>query len=234
MARARNIKPSIFKNELLGQADPMLTILFTSLWTLADREGRLEDRPLRIKAETFPYRDLPLFNGYLTELQQLGFIDRYSVDGKAIIQIINFFKHQSPHSTEKVSELPENHHPEPITVKEPLSNGEVTKQERPDSLIPDSLNLIPDSRKPRTSALDSFSAFWESYPNKTGKKKAKELWKRNKPILVDVLKAIAWQKKTDKWKKGFIPNPTTWLNEERWEDEPLQTNKTDLEKWSKT
>ena len=51
MARSRNIKPSLFKNEVLGVADPLYTILFEGLWVLADREGRLEDRPLRIKAE---------------------------------------------------------------------------------------------------------------------------------------------------------------------------------------
>src|SRR5262244_3073085 len=55
LIRARNIKPGIFKNELLGAADPLLTLLFEGLWCMADREGRLEDRPLRIKAEIFPY-----------------------------------------------------------------------------------------------------------------------------------------------------------------------------------
>lgn len=157
MARARNIKPSLFKNELLGVADPLLTILFTGLWCLADREGRLEDRPLRIKAEIFPYReiDVPLFNGYLTELSRLGFIDRYNADGVAVIQVINFVKHQSPHNTEKASELPakslQTNGIQEITVKQPLSNGEVTAQERSDSLIPDSLipdSLIADSPQP--------------------------------------------------------------------------------------
>ena len=43
--RARNLKPSIFKNELLAVADPLYTLVFEGLWCLADREGRLEDRP---------------------------------------------------------------------------------------------------------------------------------------------------------------------------------------------
>ena len=89
MARARNIKPAIFKNELLGVADPFITLLFESLWCLADREGRLEDRPLRIKAETFPYRENMDINGYLTELARMGFIVRYVVDGAPLIQIVN-------------------------------------------------------------------------------------------------------------------------------------------------
>lgn len=147
MPRARNIKPSLFKNEDLGTADPILTILFASLWCLADRRGRLEDRPLRIKAETFPYREIApdIFNGYLTELERLGFIHRFNVDGIAIIQVVNFEKHQSPHHTEKESELPCKPDDYRITVKEPLKNGEYPCQ---NALIPDSFLLIPDSETP--------------------------------------------------------------------------------------
>lgn len=149
MARARNIKPSLFKNEVLGVADPLLTILFTSLWCLADKRGRLEDRPLRIKAETFPYREGIDINGYLTELSRLEFIQRYVTDGIAVIQIINFEKHQNPHHTEKESELPEysiNSNRYDLTVNEPLNNG-ITPA--------DSLNLIPDSFNPLTDSLSS-------------------------------------------------------------------------------
>jgi hypothetical protein len=150
MARARNIKPSIFKNELLGTMDPLITVLFISLWTLADKQGRLEDRPLRVRAETFPYRENIDINGYLTELERTGFIQRYSVSGQAIIQVVNFSKHQSPHNTEKDSVLPSfpegDHGVKVITVISPLDTVDLTKAKRPDSLIPDS--LIPDSLIP--------------------------------------------------------------------------------------
>ena len=168
MARARNIKPSFFKNELLGEGDPLLGLLFISLWTLADKAGRLEDRPLRIKAETFPYRDNIDINGYLTQLLSLGFIDRYKAvcEGKevAIIEIVNFTKHQTPHSTEKASELPSRPIDKPLTLinASPTVNGHInvlipdssntdssntdssnTDSSNTDSLIPDSPLLIP-------------------------------------------------------------------------------------------
>ena len=154
MARARNIKPSLFKNELLGVADPLLTILFISLWCLADRRGRLEDRPLRIKAETFPYREGIDINGYLTELSRLGFIQRYNTDGIDTIQIVNFEKHQNPHHTEKESELKEISNKTyscDLTVNVSLNNGYAPADSLlliPDSLIPETLihdSLIPDS-----------------------------------------------------------------------------------------
>jgi hypothetical protein len=147
MARARNIKPALFKNEILGEADPLLTILFQGLWCLADRGGKLEDRPKRIKAEIFPYRELPDFNGYLTVLAQLGFIERYHTENTDIIKVLKFNDHQSPHKTEKASVLPDRPANTDFQEKhdeDPLDNGAVTVRE---SLIPDSLVLIPDSLK---------------------------------------------------------------------------------------
>lgn len=106
MARARNVKPSLFENEILGMADPLCTLLFIGLWTLADCEGRLEDRPLRIKAQLFPYRNEIDIEKLLEWLHKSQFIYRYSKDGANCIQIINFCKHQNPHKNEKSSELP--------------------------------------------------------------------------------------------------------------------------------
>lgn len=167
MPRARNIKPSLFKNEVLGEADPLLTILFTGLWCLADREGRMEDRPKRIKAEIFPYRDIPDFNGYLTVLEQLGFITRYSVGGSAFIQVENFCKHQSPHKTEKASEIPEkpaNTEGCESTEKEPLNNGSETVKESliPDSGLPDSSNT--DTKTAREKKQIDYSS-WPELPD---------------------------------------------------------------------
>jgi hypothetical protein len=156
MARARNIKPSIFRNELLGTLDPLVTILFTSLWCLADRDGKLEDRPLRIKADTFPYRENVDINRYLTELAHFGFIRRYSINGLAVIQVIKFKEHQSPHKTERDSVLPdyelqavENKQEYILTDVVPLNNDGLTAALPPESIFlnPDLLNpssLIPD------------------------------------------------------------------------------------------
>jgi hypothetical protein len=135
--RARNIKPGLFKNEVLGAADPLLTLLFEGLWMIADREGRLEDRPLRIKAELFAYREIPDIDGLLTQLESMGFLRRYKVNNARLIQVIKFKEHQSPHHTEKKSQLP-------APVNSPLDNGEYRESNGeypPDSLIPASLIL---------------------------------------------------------------------------------------------
>ncbi|GFZ63703.1 hypothetical protein PSE10B_02250 [Pseudomonas amygdali pv. eriobotryae] len=87
-------------------ADPMLTLLFEGLWLLADKAGRLEDRPLRIKGELFPYRDGLDIDGMLAWLAAEGFIVRYTVSGKRYIQVENFDKHQNPHRNEPESVIP--------------------------------------------------------------------------------------------------------------------------------
>ncbi len=93
MARIRTIKPEFFKNEQLADLPMSARLLFIGLWTLADKEGRLEDRPKRIKVELFPYDNLDC-DKELSRLQSAGFIERYEVGELKVIQIINFTTHQ--------------------------------------------------------------------------------------------------------------------------------------------
>ena len=103
--RARNIKPGFFKNEQLAELPAEARLLYIGLWMMADREGRLEDRPRRMKMEIFPadsYECEPLLLG----LEREGLIIRYTVDGGRYIEIPRFKDHQSPHHTEKDSVIP--------------------------------------------------------------------------------------------------------------------------------
>lgn len=106
MARARNIKPGFFKNEDLAECSPWARLCFAGLWTLADRDGRLEDRPKRIKGELFAFDSIEV-EPLLAELAKYGFILRYKAeDGRGLIQVIEFAKHQNPHHREPSSDLP--------------------------------------------------------------------------------------------------------------------------------
>lgn len=103
--RARSVKPGFFTNDVLAEIDPLGRILFIGLWSLADREGRLEDRPKRIKAEVLPYDECDV-DQLLHELEVRDFIVRYHVDGQALIQVTSFDKHQHVHKNEGPSTLP--------------------------------------------------------------------------------------------------------------------------------
>jgi hypothetical protein len=77
----------------------------------------------------------------------------------------------------------------------------------------------------KVTQSDQFDQFWAIYPKKVGKKAALNIWTRLKPdkdLLEQILRAVEKQKKLDQWTKDggqFIPNPATWLNQCRWEDE---------------
>lgn len=172
MARARNIKPGFFRNAQLVELGFDRRILFAGLWTLADREGRLEDRPKQIKMDIFPADNVDVDKA-LTDLHDADLIQRYEVEGKRYIQITNFLKHQNPHHKEPPSTIPKPEALPPLhDHKTPDSGGmqggsdldsgcleyEVNRGESradpsltvliPDSLIPDSPSLIPDSGFP--------------------------------------------------------------------------------------
>ncbi len=105
MPRIRYIKPGFFTNDELAEIKPIGRLLFISLWCLADKEGRLYDRPKRIKAQALPF-DVANINRLLDELQEKGFVERYEVDGERYIHIVNFDKHQRPHHKEEESKIP--------------------------------------------------------------------------------------------------------------------------------
>ena len=121
MSRIRTIKPEYFLDDEIAQLHPLTRILFTGLWCLADKAGRLEDKPLKIKVQILPY-DKHDVNAELDVLHDKGFILRYEVEGKKYIQIRTFTKHQRLHHTEKESDIPPYNGE--ITVKQPLDVGE--------------------------------------------------------------------------------------------------------------
>jgi len=135
VARARNLKPGFFKNELLAECSFAARLLFEGLWTLADREGRLEDRPKRIRSEIFPYDNVDidqLLNELADQVEQDGkpaFILRYIANGISYIQVLNFFKHQNPHKKEATSTIPAPDLYSASTVQEPDSHSATTVQE---------------------------------------------------------------------------------------------------------
>ncbi|WP_233282606.1 hypothetical protein [Pseudomonas fluorescens] len=105
MARSRNIKPGFFSNEHLAELDFATRLLFIGMWTEADREGRLEDRPRRLKMALFPADNVDI-EFMLNGLESYGFIRRYVANGCRAIQIVSWAKHQNPHVKEAQSTIP--------------------------------------------------------------------------------------------------------------------------------
>lgn len=122
------------------------------------------------------------------------------------------------------------------------SEGEMTR---------DSTSPVPSrpvlNKPPRRSAgdltaeeLEEFEAWWTHYPKKADKGQARKSWRKAREKasmeeLVDGAKGYATECAREGWTRGYIKNPSTWLNSESWanqaeidlpesaEDTPWQT-----------
>lgn len=212
MARIRTIKPMFFLNEQVAALPFEWRLLFIGLWTQADREGRLEDRPARLKASLFPYDNLDIADG-LGSLQRAGLILRYVVGGTALISIPTWKKHQQPHIREANSEFPPpDHEHQTSTVLEPVQPIRKGREQ--------------EQEGERTAALrERFEQFWSVYPRKKGKDAAWREWLRRSPsddLATAMIQAVERDKASPQWRKDggeFIPHPRTWLHQGRWQDE---------------
>lgn len=79
--------------------------------------------------------------------------------------------------------------------------------------------IIDKKRTDKNTYTEDFTIFWSAYPNKVGKDAAYKSWNKAKPRLDNVMYALSWQQDSDQWKRGYIPNPATYLNQGRWKDE---------------
>ena len=78
-----------------------------------------------------------------------------------------------------------------------------------------------------------FDEFWAAYPKHVAKKPARRAWDKlhaDRDLLDALLTALEWQTRTEAWQRDggrYVPNPATWLNGRRWEDEPQAEAKPD-------
>lgn len=225
--RIRTIKPEFWKSETVAELSPMARLLFIGLWNYADREGRMEDRPKRIKAEIFPYDNLDV-EILLEELYSHDFVTRYTVEGHRYIAIPKFLKHQRPNEREIKSVLPA------LPAEHNLDNVEHNLDTHASIPIIHSLSSIPifsplilksdSERGSKERAADGFDEFWVSYPKKVAKEDARKAWKNLEPSQIvrsEIAKDLA-RRASGEWAHidpKHIPYPATYLNGKRWTDE---------------
>lgn len=116
------------------------------------------------------------------------------------------------------------------TNQEPITNNQEPEEhpQTPKGAEPvETVKLELDAQEPTD---DLFNRFWDKYPRKTDKTKAKAKWAKLKvnPALFDqIMRGLAAHCASADWLKDsgqFIPHPTTWLNGRRWEDELRPAN----------
>ncbi|MBE3038465.1 MAG: hypothetical protein IMZ62_06610 [Chloroflexi bacterium] len=217
-----------YSDEDLGALSEVHWKVYHGLSALADQEGRLEDRPKWICSKICPYHPSTDIDKILNDLAQIKdlleiprFIERYEVNGYKYIQLLRFTAEQRIHPHEAQSVIPPK--------DTPTTYQGDTKDARCRSLpsLP-SLPSKPSIKKEHTlgsvCCKEGFQRFWDAWPTgyKIGKGKSLESWLKLNPseeLVEKILKAIEKQKKSQRWHDEVIPNPVTWLNQKRWDDD---------------
>jgi hypothetical protein len=111
MPRARNIKPGFFESEDPARVSLGARILWIAMWTLADRDGWLEERPVMFRKYAFGYDPFTVEQvaEWVGELVATGLVIRHEIDGVSCLEIPNFARHQKPHPKEPPSSMKSMH-----------------------------------------------------------------------------------------------------------------------------
>lgn len=233
MARSRNIKPGFFQNEVLADMPPLVRLLFAGLWTIADREGRIEDRARRIKVAVMPYDEINVDEALdILATAPDPFIIRYEIDGARYIQITKWHEHQKPHHMEIPSQIPAFSVDESCTNRAQVVHEPWTPRPPVKGI---SVKGISNKESEGGVGEENFAAWWSTVPNKIGKQAAAKAYRtavkaiRNRPALEGgggddphgfLLARMLAFAQSPKARSQFCPHPSTWLNEGRYDDDP--------------
>jgi hypothetical protein len=234
--RIRSIKPEFWRSADISSLEWESRLLFIGLWSYVDDNGVGQDKLSAITADLFAddlERDssetFARVSRGLQNLSEAGRIIRYTVEDKPFLEIVNWGKHQRIDKPNK-ARYPHND-AEFAVIRDTLARvsressdwnrgteeqrNRGTGDEKTPSKPPASTQRLPPSL---------FDQFWEWYPRKVGKEAAKKAWDkaRTKTDQQHILQGLEnYRLDPNLPAKEFIPHPATWLNEGRWDDEPL-------------
>lgn len=143
---------------------------------------------------------------WLTELEKVGFI--------SIEPAVN------QHGQRRIFISPAL--PKVAGQKWQAKNGDHNTTREDNTTSKETPPIAPKGAEPVNGA---FEDFWREYPNKVGKPAALKAFIRAKPDTGKLMAGLEVWKSSPSWQKDkgrFIPHPTTFLNQRRWEDVPVE------------
>lgn len=218
----RILKESICTSENVDQLSAFEETVFYRLIVNCDDYGRMDGRPKILISKLFPLKEVRVkqMEDALRALTSAELVTLYTVDGKPFLQMKTWDKHQQMRAKKSKYPAPADGVPSlDINCNQMISSDSKCSR-----------NPIQSESEYETESnpndAGAFDRFWSAYPKKAGKGAAQAAFKRITGVSVDVmLYAIEQQRHSRQWQEDngrFIPNPATWLNQRRWEDEPVE------------
>lgn len=214
----------IWKSKQVSGLSIQARLLYIGLITLGDDDGRLNGDAALLRSQIFP-RDEKVsiadVSKWLEEIVSAGLIVKYTANGDDYLAHPNWTRYQTLRADRrKDSNIPSPPADVMATIEQPLVNQESAK---------DKVSKEKEGKLNAQQIANAFDAFWKAYPNKTAKKKAEQIYIRllkdaKDPALLvgEISIGLMRANQSPQWKKDggqFIPHPSTWLNQERWNDE---------------
>lgn len=196
------MREGIITSELVNSLGWAEEVFYRRLLSVVDDFGRFHGNPSLLRAACYPLQVDKVGNQdiakWLTKCVGAGLVKAYTVEGKDYVEVSKFGQQVRA----KNSKFP--------------------------ACAADAKQL--HSRRTASAHLDvsvsevdisAFDVFWTCYPRKVAKPAALKAWKALRPDdaladrMISVIQATQWSPE-----QKYIPHPSTWLNERRWEDEP--------------
>lgn len=215
----RIIKETIRTNKAINSLTDFQFRMWTYLLTYVDDYGRGSAEPDILKGFVFPRRKSVTeknISDCLTDLACMGLIDLYEVDGESYLCFPTWADHQR--IQQKRSKFPG---PDSGSRKSPVSHGESPPESESNPNTNQNQNPNPNPNA-RARGDGAFDRFWAEYPKKVGKGQAQKAFSKISVPVETLIEAVQRQKNSVQWQKDggqYIPNPATWLNQKRWEDD---------------
>lgn len=151
---------------------------------------------------------------FLNCLENDGMIKRKSDTKKTVITIVNYGFYQGEAN-------------EKTTQKRQRNDTEATQKRHRNTqtTMINNENNENNENKAVSAHAELFAEFWTAYPKKVAKSAGEKAFKAlgvTEPLLADILAGVNRWKQSEQWTKDggqFIPNPATFLNGRRWEDQ---------------
>ena len=216
----RILKESICASDSIDQLSWFEECVFYRLMVNCDDFGRFDGRVSIIKNRLFPLKEgLKPKNveTALMKLVEVGLVVLYESDGKPYLYLPTWEKYQTIRNKH-------SKYPDPNDCKQ-LHSIEINCNQLNANVPVIQSNPIQSESNPNTEDTYSvdFELFWKEYPRKIDKQKAYRSWKKI-PVkeYIDIAKGLEkwiayW---TERNEPEYIPHPTVWLNNRRWESEP--------------
>ena len=176
-----------------------------------------------------------------------GWKDHQNIEGMERIREQNRLRKQRQREREKEKQalLTDGHvtshqnHATDIDIEEDIDIDNISSSSESENEVKEE----PQKQK-KDLIEERFEAFWKAYPKKVGKGDARKKFHKiapNEVLFNQMMDSLNKAKKCEQWVRDrgqYIPHPSTWLNQSRWEDEydapVLKTTAQELsedEKW---